>query len=147
MNFQGIYVLDDAKKQTRLFDWIDALDGSEEVILDDIDRDGDQDFIFRVGNTLSWKSRHTQNPLSTYVSDPPSLQNDLLLPPTALNNLKETIISPNSINITWSPVHSYDRVFRIGFYDRFLEFDNEMRRKQEFPEKYIVDAVVTEKTG
>lgn len=59
LNFQGIYVLDDAKKQTRLFDWTDELSGEETIILSDVDRDGDEDFIYQIGNTLFVKMRHT----------------------------------------------------------------------------------------
>jgi hypothetical protein len=113
MNYQGIYVLDDTKKQTRLFDWVGELSGDEEVILSDVDRDGDEDFIYRVGEVIYVKEHHT-NTLSESHAPDSSLSTDPLTDlPNAVNGLHETLTSPNSINITWTPASPQDHVFRI----------------------------------
>jgi len=145
-NYEGIYVLDDTGKQIRLFDWTEELQGDEMMLLSDVDRDGDRDFIFRVGNTLFVKERLTVTPTAVYTQE--SFTSDISSTlPTAVNNLRETVTSPNSINLSWSPAHSDDRIFRIGFYRSMFRNDDEKREHQDFDDKYIVDALVTETDG
>jgi hypothetical protein len=60
--YKGIYILDKNGKQTRLFDYIDGVDGNEEIIYIDTDSDGDDDIVYRIENSLYYKENYKFSP-------------------------------------------------------------------------------------
>lgn len=60
--YEGIYILDKNGKQTHLFSYADGVDGTEELVHIDVDKDGDDDIIYRMGNSLYLKENFKSEP-------------------------------------------------------------------------------------
>lgn len=65
--YQGIYILDKNNKQTRLFDYVDGVDGTEELVYLDADKDGDDDILYRMDNSLYLKQNYDKTPSAVHI--------------------------------------------------------------------------------
>lgn len=64
--------------------------------------------------------------------------------PHAVDALHEVSVDPDSVNLSWSPARSDDRIFRIEFSDRMFDSDDAQRGRGEDIRMYTVDAIVHE---
>lgn len=124
-SFKGIYVLTPSGTQTRLFDYIDELTGKEKVNVVDIDKDGDNDYIYLVDGIVYVKYTHTNQP--NKIQDF-SIQVDTIGTadelPTAPDFFHENINTPGSLSVEFTPSSSDEKRWRMEFFDRYLEWDN-----------------------
>jgi hypothetical protein len=123
-NFQGIYILTPSGEQTRLFDYIDPLLWEEHVETIDIDKDGDNDYVFILDGTLYIKSSHANTPQKN--NDATIIQTKLGPSdekPTAPNYFRENVNTPASLNITFASANPLETEWRMSFYDRYTEWD------------------------
>ncbi len=102
-----------------------ALRGSEVVDVADIDKDGDDDYIYLMDNSLYIK--YTTRSLPSKIIDHDiSISSHSLdsAPPTAVNYFSENTHESGYINLDFSPAHPDDSIFRLEFYDHMLEWDS-----------------------
>jgi hypothetical protein len=127
--YSGIYVLDDGKK-TRLFDYLDQIDGTEEAILINPTNSGTgkEDVVYRMDDGLYLKknlkaedAKVSTDRIKTYSLD--DLLSENAAKPTAPNFFRESIVSSNQINFSFSPAKETDRRFRLEFFDYVDRFD------------------------
>lgn len=134
--YEGIYILDKNNNQVRLFDYIDGVDGKEELVYSDVDKDGDDDIIYRMDNSLYLKQNFLKDAETSHFSDSPKVVSDwqnflhmtsdgttskILAAP---NHFEETFIASNEINFSFRPANSpSDNLFRFEYYDYVDRFD------------------------
>lgn len=131
--YEGIYILDKNEKQIRLFDYVDGVDGTEELVYLDMDKDGDDDILYRMDNSLYLKKNYDKTPAPIYISDSPrvlsfsdflerdSVTWDILAAP---NHFEETFTTSNEINFSFEPSNSLsDNLMRFEYYDYIDRFD------------------------
>jgi len=133
--YEGIYILDKNNKQVRLFDYIDAVDGKEELIYSDVDKDGDDDIIYRMDNSLYLKQNFSKDIETSHSSDSPKVLSpqDFLYTVTdngssrilsAPNHFEETFITSGEIDFSFRPANPLsDNLFRFEYYDYVDRFD------------------------
>lgn len=131
--YEGIYILDKNNKQVRLFDYIDGVDGKEEVVSIDVDKDGDDDIIYRMDNSLYLKQNFDKEASVSHISDTPktlSWQDFLHMDSEAMrilaapNHFEETFIASNEIDFSFRPANILlDNLFRFEYYDYVDRFD------------------------
>jgi hypothetical protein len=131
--YEGIYILDKNNKQVRLFDYIDGVDGTEELISTDFDKDGDTDIIYRMNNSLYLKENFEKNIAMSHTSDSPKnftakdflqLGNEASRILAAPNHFEETFATSNEINFSFRPANVLrDNLFRFEYYDYIDRFD------------------------
>lgn len=126
--YQGIYVKDEGK-QSRLFDYVEELQGNEEALLVDTAKAGagKEDVVYAMGSSLYLKrnlksdvASHSTDRVRSYDMD------DILADgrdPSAPNYFKEDFVSSNQINFSFDPAKTTDRKFRLEFYDYVDRFD------------------------
>lgn len=105
--YNGIYILDKNGKQTRLFDYTDGVDGTEELLYMDCDGDGDDDIVYRMGNSLYLKENAKSHPEGEHDTSSPErfswldflgIDNETLTLAPAPNYFEENFTSSNEIN-------------------------------------------------
>ena len=144
--YEGIFILTPVTKtQTRLFDYTDLLAREDTADVVDIDRDGDQDYIFLLGWALYVKYSHLYDPAR---STDPTLTISALDPslmPHAPDFFHESVASPGQIEVSFAPARSSDRDFRLEFFDRYLEWDRVKLSGSDDPAtpRTIVDMTVS----
>ncbi len=109
--------------QTRLFDYTDIIDPESHADAVDIDRDGDDDYIYILGGSLYVKYTHRSAPLRQTDLDIVTISADLTLLPRAPDFFHEQVASPGQIELSFAPAHSLDTNFRLEFFDKYLEWD------------------------
>jgi hypothetical protein len=140
--FQGIYTYTPSGEQIRLFDYLEPLRWDEQVDKIDIDKDGDQDFLFLFDGVIMIKYNHTTTPEKIHDSrifiDEIASED---LPPTAPNYFHEQFSTPGKISLTFSPADSEKETgWRLDFYDRYNEwevFDQGDHDEEKTPKKTI----------
>ncbi len=127
--YQWIYTLDTSGRQTRLFDYFDDLDGTEEVIRIDFDHDWDRDYLYRNGDNIVMKINHQFSPARN-IDISQNIYSSVItnffdsVTKSAPNYFHESMTLPNSINISFSPISKeLDTYFRLRYYDRVYEND------------------------
>lgn len=126
--YKGIYVLDQGK-QSRLFDYVEELDGSEDALLFDMGKTGEgtEGVVYEMGNSLYFKQNLAAPDAPRTDDSVRVLELGDVLPtvqaPTAPNFFKEDFASPKQINFSFSPAKPEDRKFRLEFYDYVDRFD------------------------
>ena len=123
-NLQGIYILTPSGIQTRLFDYIDPLVGTEKTDVVDIDQDGDQDYITLMDGALYVKYSHTLSPAKTIDTTIHITEGDVYSVPSAPNFFVESATVPGRIHVSFSPARSDDMAYRLEFFDRYIEWDH-----------------------
>lgn len=133
--YEGIYILDKNNKQVRLFNYIDTVDGKEELIYSDVDKDGDDDIIYRMNNSLYLKRNFSNDVPTSHSSDSPKVLSpqDFLYTVTdngssrilsAPNHFEETFITSGEIDFSFRPASPFrDNLFRFEYYDYVDRFD------------------------
>ncbi len=133
--YEGIYILDKNNKQVRLFDYIDQVDGNEELIYSDVDKDGDDDIIYRMDNSLYLKENFVKDANKSHSSDSPKVfdSQDFLHTTSedgtsrilsAPNHFEETFVTSNEIDFSFRPANpAKDNLFRFEYYDYIDRFD------------------------
>lgn len=72
--FEGIYILTEpSETQVKLFDYTELVDASTEVVVIDVDQDGDKDYLYVLGGILYVKKNHRQTPVGIPVSRDPTV--------------------------------------------------------------------------
>lgn len=78
--FEGIYILTEpSETQVKLFDYTELVDASTEVVVIDVDQDGDKDYLYVLGGILyvkknhHVKKNHRQTPVGIHVSRAPAV--------------------------------------------------------------------------
>jgi len=111
------------------------VDGKEEVIYSDVDKDGDEDIIYRMGNSLYLKKNFQTDAQASHFSDSPKVfawQNFLQIVSdngsskilSAPNHFEETFITSGEINFSFQPANYLsDNFFRFEYYDYIDRFD------------------------
>lgn len=110
--------------QTRLFDYMDELTGQEKVQVVDIDKDGDMDYLYLMDGVVYIKYTHTNAPVKiqdTTVRVETLTKNDEL--PTSPNFFHESINTPGSLSVSFSPASPNETTWRMEFFSRYLEWD------------------------
>lgn len=125
--------MDKNRKQVRLFDYTDGVDGTEELVYADIDKDGDDDIIYRMDNSLYLKQDFSKDADANHFSDSPKVrdwQNFLHMDDNASrilsapNHFEETFVTSNEIDFSFRPADpSSDNLFRFEYYDYVDRFD------------------------
>lgn len=131
--YEGIYILDKNNKQTRLFDYVDGVDGTEELVYLDADKDTDDDILYRMDNSLYLKQNFDKTPAPEHISDSPKVfyaddflhtdgaTSDILSAP---NHFEEAFSSSREINFSFMPSNSTtDNLMRFEYYDYIDRFD------------------------
>ena len=133
--YEGIYILDKNNKQVRLFDYTDQVDGNEELIYSDVDKDGDDDIIYRMDNSLYLKENFVKDANKSHSSDSPKVfdSQDFLHTTSedgtsrilsAPNHFEETFVTSNEIDFSFRPANqAKDNLFRFEYYDYIDRFD------------------------
>lgn len=122
--FEGIYILTpESHVQTRLFDYVEPLQGDETIDVLDIDQDGDLDYLYLMDGALYLKSSHTKEPSRQKDTTLTITDLDLTLSPEAPNFFHELIASPGQIQIDFSSARSTDTAYRLEFFDHYTEWD------------------------
>lgn len=89
----------------------------------DIDKDGDDDYIYMMDGVIyvKYTKRNTPNrPIDTEVTIS-SLDTSRL--PYAPNYFSESVASPGQIELSFAPASPDDTDFRLEFFDKYLEWD------------------------
>lgn len=124
-NFRGIYIVTAWGTQTRLFDYTETLQEDNPSTRVDIDKDGDQDYLFLLEGTLFLKRTSTYSP--TKIVDTERIVTEIdtedVSYPTAPDYFNEYVSLPNNVNIAYEPARADESVWRTTFYDRYLEWD------------------------
>lgn len=102
----------------------------------DVDKDGDNDIIYRMDNSLYLKENTLAAPEMNHFSDSPRVenwQNFLYMAPdpvggqrilAAPNHFGETFVTSNEINFSFRPANFLlDNLFRFEYYDYINRFD------------------------
>lgn len=76
-SYRGIYVIADGQQQ-RLFDYVDELNGQEEVEMIDVDNDGDTDALYFIGNSVYLKNSYQNTPATQQINTDAISDRDLL---------------------------------------------------------------------
>lgn len=98
----------------------------------DIDGDGDDDYMYLLGGSLCIKYTHSPNDRPTPVdTTSTSISYDASLFPRAPNFFHELPSSPGQIEIEFSPASQTERLFRLEFFDRYLEWDSVAGRSDD----------------
>lgn len=132
--YEGIYILDKNNKQVRLFDYVDGVDGKEELVYTDTDKDGDDDIVYRMDNSLYLKQNFLKDIPANHFTDSakiyPSWQNFLSLDTdssrilAAPNHFEEVFTASNEIDFSFRPANPLsDNLFRFEYYDYIDRFD------------------------
>lgn len=133
--YQGIYILDQNNNQTRLFNYIDLVDGKESVVYIDANKNGNNDIVYRMDNSLYLKQNLLSTPPSSHISDSPKVvawqdflstvsDNNTTKILAAPNHFEETFVASNEINFSFQPANLVsDNVFRFEYYDYIDRFD------------------------
>lgn len=133
--YQGIYILDQNNNQTRLFNYIDLVDGKESVVYIDVNKNGNNDIVYRMDNSLYLKQNLLSTPTSSHISDSPKVvawqdflstisDNNTIKILAALNHFEETFVASNEINFSFQPANPVsDNAFRFEYYDYIDRFD------------------------
>lgn len=134
--YEGIYILDKNNKQVRLFDYTDGVDGKEELVYSDVDKDGDDDIIYRMDNSLYLKQNFLKDTEASHFSDSPKVRDwqDFLSTSSsddgtskilaAPNHFEETFTTSNEIDFSFQPANPLsDNLFRFEYYDYVDRFD------------------------
>lgn len=147
--YEGIYITQDGQNY-KLFDYVDALRGDEEITLSDLDNDGDDDVLYLMDGTLYFKENRKQQTPLEYLSVPP-----LILGASdnkfyngeiyyeSVNGFTEASVSDGAINIEFQkPTNSNIKNFRMRYHtivDKYLDDRDDYIPKQV--ETHIVDAI------
>ena len=123
-NLQGIYILTPSGIQTRLFDYIDPLVGTETTDVVDIDQDGDQDYITLMDGALYVKYSHALSPSKIIDTSLQMVEGNEYLVPSAPNFFIESVAAPGKLHLSFAPARSSDTSFRLEFFDRYIEWDH-----------------------
>ena len=121
--FEGIYILTPSGVQTRLFDYVEPLQGDETVNTVDIDRDGDSDYLYLMDGILYLKSSHAKEPSRQKDTTLTITDLDPANVPEAPNFFHEVVASPGQLELDFSRAQSRDRAFRLEFFDHYTEWD------------------------
>jgi len=133
--YEGIYILDKNNKQVRLFDYTDGVDGKEELVYSDVDKDGDDDIVYRMDNSLYLKQNFLKDTEASHFSDSPkvlSWQDFLSMSSddgaskilAAPNHFEETFTTSNEIDFSFQPANPLsDNLFRFEYFDYVDRFD------------------------
>jgi hypothetical protein len=145
--YEGIFILTPVSgSQTRLFDYTDLLSPNDHAEVVDIDKDGDEDYIFLLGWSLYVKYAHRVDPSRAKDTDVTISALDLSLMPRAPNFFHELVSSPGQIELSFAPAHPADGDFRLEFFDRYLEWDKRALSWNDDPNspRTVVDMTVSE---
>lgn len=133
--YEGIYILDKNNRQVRLFDYTDLVDGKEELVYTDVDKDGDDDIVYRMDNSLYLKENFLKEPQQSHFSDSPQVRDwqDFLSVSSdsavskilaAPNGFEETFTTSDEIDFSFRPANPLlDNIFRLEYYDYIDRFD------------------------
>lgn len=122
-NFKGMYVLTEIQNiQTKLFDYTEPVTKKDRVDVIDIDKDGDKDYIFILGDKLYVKNTHLQSP-EKIIDLKTKTENISGKIPEVPNNFHQTLSTPSELNASFRNVVSGEKEWRMEFYDSYLEWD------------------------
>ncbi|MBP9812037.1 hypothetical protein KBC86_01535, partial [Candidatus Gracilibacteria bacterium] len=131
--YEGIYILDKNNKQVRLFDYTDGVDGKEELVYIDVDKDGDDDIMYRMDNSLYFKENFLKDPTFNHSSLSPQVKswqdflhidNETSRLLAAPNHFEETFVTSGEVDFSFRPANfSLDNLFRFEYYDYIDRFD------------------------
>lgn len=109
------------------------MDGKEELIYSDVDKDGDDDIIYRMDNSLYLKENFLKDAETSHFSDSPKTHdwkdflhifNETSRTLAAPNHFEETFIASNEIDFSFRPANFLlDNLFRFEYYDYVDRFD------------------------
>ncbi len=134
------------RKQTRLFDYIDPVNKNTKVSVLDIDKDGDNDFLFVLDNKIYLKYNYTKSP-SKIEDKKFSVSNlDVSSPkPFVPNNFAQGASSPKELNVQFRPANpDTETQWRMEFYDRYLDWYRE-DEKETVSTKMTIDLFTEDK--
>lgn len=121
--FEGMYVLTEiSKTQTKLFDYTELIRKNDRVDTLDIDHDGDQDYVFLLGDRLYVKNTHLKEPNIIEDTKSVTMNIDSKFPETA-NNFDQSLSTPSELNVTFQNTIPNDKEWRMEFYDNYLQWD------------------------
>jgi hypothetical protein len=123
-NFQGIYILTEKGTQTRLFDYTQTLQKTDVSTKVDIDRDGDMDYLYILDGALFLKRTSTKEPTHTVDRTIRVIDVDAESTfPTAPDFFHEGVSVPGTFSLSYNASTDPEAVWRVDFYDRYLEWD------------------------
>ncbi len=123
-NFQGIYIVTEKGTQTRLFDYTQTLQKTDVSTKVDIDRDGDMDYLYILDGALFLKRTSTKEPTHTVDRTIRVIDVDTESPfPTAPDFFHEGVSVPGTLSLSYNASTDVESVWRVDFYDRYLEWD------------------------
>ncbi len=152
--YSGIYALDEGRR-TRLFDYLDETDGTEEAVLIDTTGSGEgkKDVVYRIGTGLFFKKNlkraaaavSTENVRTLGMSD---ILDDASLVPSAPNFFRETSVNARRIGFSFAPADSGEWRFRLEYSDAIDAFDR-LAQGDDVPEsrRKFVDLLTDEASG
>ena len=146
--YTGIYIQTPiSKTQTRLFDYTSPVTDITTVDTIDIDKDGDQDYIYILNDILYVKYSHLKEP--DKISDSNIKVTELGpndLDPYVPNYFASDVSTTQNINFSFRPTDPAERQWRLDFYDRYIEWDEERagNHKPEFSPMTTVDLFATD---
>lgn len=129
-DYKWIYVVNEAGKQTRLFEYIDEIDGSEDIL--QIDKEWDKfDVVYKMWDWIYFKANRTKQDNRTSTNDISKISDiDAYLKENDKNNIaapnffKESFSSKNSVEFSFSPADiEKNNRFRLEHYDYIDRFD------------------------
>lgn len=112
----------------------------------DIDKDGDNDFLFVLDNKIYLKYNHTNTP-SKIEDKQFSVSNlDTSSPkPFVPNNFVQGALSPKELNVQFRPANpDTETQWRMEFYDRYLDWYRE-DEKETVSTKMTIDLFTEDK--
>ncbi|PID87581.1 hypothetical protein CSB07_00690 [Candidatus Gracilibacteria bacterium] len=120
--YEGIYIVENSRHY-RLFDYLDELEGDEEIKTFDIDNDGDNDIFYFVNGVLYLKENLLKTKNKTYLEETAKtidtsnnkfLNNSEFL--ESVNDPEEISISSSILNISFSSIKDVYN-YRLSYYD------------------------------
>lgn len=123
--YRGIYILTPSGVQTHLMDYVEYLNGSEQVDRTDIDKDGDSDYIYTMNGVIYIKYSTLKEPtkvIDRSITVQTLSSTDPILPYVP-NYFHEQSHSPGRLSVSFSPARTLEREWRMEFYDRYTEDD------------------------
>lgn len=142
--FEGIYIVTPKGVQTRLFDYIEPLQGEETVETLDLDKDGDIDYLYLMDGALFFKQSHIAEPARQNDDTLTILDLDPDMRPEAPNFFQELFASPSQIALEFTPAHQDKNNYRLEFFDRYAEWDLHqigVHDEEEIP-RTVVDILI-----
>lgn len=122
--YNGVYILTPNGEQTRLFDADLFLSEEDPILMEDVDKDGDKDYLYILDGALmvkyvgpSQRSKHKD-----FSMNIASLTINAKFPTTP-DYFHESVSSPKKIGFTFSSAQENLNLFRLEFFERYLEWD------------------------